>query len=391
MISFEDAYRIVMDSQYYEVNTERIELNKSIDRILAKDILSDINMPPFDKSAMDGYACRRADLRNDLEVLEVIPAGRIPTKNIGVNQCSKIMTGAKLPKGADCVFMVEDTEELQDGKVKFVAEHTKDNYVPLGQDVKEGDLVLKKGSLIGPQHMAVAASVGYDFPRVFKKVRVGVISTGDELVEPFSKPGEGQIRNSNAYQLIGQLSKMNVTPYYFGIAKDNEESTTRIITKALSETDVVLLTGGVSMGDFDFIPKIFDQLGVDIKFKEIAIQPGKPTVFGVLQNKFIFGLPGNPVSSFNIFELLAKPFIFAMMGHNYQPTELSVMIGAGYKRKRSSRRSFIPVKIKDGKAWPLDYHGSAHIQAFIEADGLISIPVGVSEIKEGDLVNVRQI
>lgn len=391
MISFEEAYKIVIDSQYYEVNTERIELIKSIGRILAKDILSDISMPPFNKSAMDGYACRRIDLKNELEVLEIIAAGSIPTLTVGANQCSKIMTGAKMPEGADCVIKVEDTETQSNGKVKFVVEETKDNYVLAGQDVKEGDLVLKKGSLIGPQHMAVAASVGYDFTRVFKKVQVGVISTGDELVEPFSKPGEGQIRNSNAYQLIGQLSKMNVTPYYFGIARDNEESTTRIITKALSETDIVLLTGGVSMGDFDFIPKIFDQLGVDIKFKEIAVQPGKPTVFGVLNDKFIFGLPGNPVSSFNIFELLTKPFIYAMMGHKYQPIELNVSMGTAYHRKHSSRRSFIPVKIKEGKAWPLNYHGSAHIQAFTEADGLISIPVGVSEINEGDLVNVRQI
>jgi molybdopterin molybdotransferase len=391
MISFEDAYKIVIDSQYYEVNTERIELTKSIGRVLAKDILSDISMPPFNKSAMDGYACRRIDLKNELDVLEVIAAGSIPKMVLGTNQCSKIMTGAKLPEGADCVIKVEDTETKSNGKVSFLVEDTKDNYVLAGQDVKEGDLVLKKGSLMGPQHMAVAASVGYDFPRVFKMVRVGVISTGDELVEPFSKPGEGQIRNSNAYQLIGQLSKMNVTPYYFGIARDNEESTTRIINKAISETDVVLLTGGVSMGDFDFIPKIFDQLGVDIKFKEIAVQPGKPTVFGVLDDKFIFGLPGNPVSSFNIFELLTKPFIYAMMGHKYQPIELNVSMGTGYQRKRSTRRSFIPVRIKEGKAWPLDYHGSAHIQAFTEADGLISIPVGVSEIKEGDLVDVRQI
>ncbi len=391
MISFEEAYKIVIDAQYYEVNTERIELNKSINRVLAKDIVSDINMPPFNKSAMDGYACKREDLNNDLEILEVIAAGSVPSKVVGTNQCSKIMTGAKLPEGADCVVKVEDTEETEDGKMRFVANETKDNFVPTGQDVEEGELVLKQGTLLGPQHLAVAASVGYDFPRVYKKVRVGVISTGDELVEPFAKPAEGQIRNSNAYQLIGQLNSMNVTPYYFGIAKDNEESTTRIINKAISETDVVLLTGGVSMGDFDFIPKIFDELGVEIKFKEMAVQPGKPTVFGVLGNKFIFGLPGNPVSSFNIFELLTKPFIYSLMGHKYEPVELNVPLGEGYKRKRSSRRSFIPVRIENAKAWPIVYHGSAHIQAMTQAHGLISIPVGVSELKEGELVDVRQI
>ncbi len=390
MITFEEALAIVQDAVFYEVNSENVNLDKSLNRVLAQDVLSDLNMPPFNKSAMDGYACRMEDIFEELEVLEIIPAGKEPTKAIAIGQCSKIMTGAMMPEGADCVLKVEETEELPNKKIRFTAKQTKSNFVVTGHDVKDGDLVMPKGIIIEPQHFAVAASVGLTEPRVYKKIRVGVISTGDELVEPQTKPKSSQIRNSNAYQLIGQLLKMNVTPYYFGIARDNEESTTRIISKAISETDVILLSGGVSMGDFDFIPKIFNQLGVDIKFKSIAVQPGKPTVFGVLKDKFIFGLPGNPVSSFNIFELLAKPLIYKLMGHEYAPTKISMPMGKAYTRKRSTRKSFIPVKVENGKVWPLDYHGSAHINALSEAFGIVAIPIGTSELKEGELVDVRQ-
>jgi len=391
MITIEEALAIVQNAVFYEVNSEKIPLDKSLNRVLAQDVFSDINMPPFDKSAMDGYACRQVDMFEQLEVLEVISAGKLPTKIVGPKQCSKIMTGAMIPEGANCVLKVEETEKISENLIRFTAKQTKSNFVQFAHDVKEGDLVLKKGTIIKPQHFAVAATVGLTEPRVYKKIQVGVISTGDELVEPQETPKLSQIRNSNAYQLIGQLLEMNVTPHYFGIAKDNEEYTSRIISKAMNECDVILLSGGVSMGDFDFIPKILNQLGVDIKFKTIAIQPGKPTIFGVSKDKFVFGLPGNPVSSFNIFELLAKPLIFKMMGHIYNPALIRMPMGMDYTRKKSTRKSFIPIKVEDAKVWPIDYHGSAHINALSEAFGIISIPIGTSELKEGELVDVRQL
>ena len=390
MITFEEALAIVNEAVYYQTNSELVPLDKSLNRVLAQDVLSDVDMPPFDKSAMDGYACRMEDITEPMEMLEIIAAGSKPTMEIGPGQCSKIMTGAMLPQGANCVIKVEDTEILADDKVRFIAKQTKENFVKTAHDVKKGELVLKKGCVIKPQHYAVAATVGVTNPRVYKKIRVGVISTGDELVEPQLVPEASQIRNSNAYQLIGQLQNMNVTPHYFGIARDNEESTSRIISKAMDETDVILLSGGVSMGDFDFIPKIFDQLGVKIMFKTLAIQPGKPCVFGVLNNKFVFGLPGNPVSSFNIFELLAKPLIYKLMGNDYSANLVQMPMGKTYTRKRSSRKSFIPVKIENGRVWPIEYHGSAHINALSEASGFVAIPIGTPELKEGEIVDVRQ-
>ena len=390
MIIFEDAYKLVVNSSIKTEN-EYVSLNASLNRILAEDVISDIDMPPFDKSAMDGYACRKEDMHNELQIIEVIQAGKVPKKRIKKNLCSKIMTGAIIPEGADCVLMVEHTENLSKNKIKFIKESSNNNIAFAAEDVKQGDIVLKKGFKIKAQHIAVMAAVGYIKPLVSKKVKLGIISTGNEIVEPNIKPGPSQIRNSNAYQLIAQVEQAGAVPDYIGIARDDMKSSYELIEKAFSKNQVVLISGGVSMGDFDFIPKILNELKIDIKFETIAIQPGKPTVFGVKGNQFVFGLPGNPVSSFNIFELLVKPFLNKMMGADFNPIEIRMPIGKEYRRKKSLRKSFIPVKINSGNVWPIEYHGSAHIFSFTEADGIISIPIGKTIIKKGEIVNVRQI
>ena len=392
MIKFEKALDIVLNSVQYTLQTERVDFTDSLGRILAEDVKSDINMPPFDKSAMDGFACRRDDIDNELEVIEVLPAGKVPEKSIGKNQCTKIMTGAIVPEGADCVIMVEHTEAAGDNSIRFTFDYTSNNICYFAEDIKKDDLVLKKRIEIKPQHIAVMASVGYTNALVYKQPRVGIISTGDELVEPSVFPAKSQIRNSNSHQLVAQVTRTGAIPVYIGIAGDSEEITFTTISKALQENDIVLLTGDVSMGDFDFVPEIMTKSGVDIKFRTLAVKPGKPTIFGTFgENKFIFGLPGNPVSSYTQFEFLAKPLILKLMGSLELPLTLKLPMGGEYSRRKSVRKSFIPVNISEGKVYPVEYHGSAHINALCGADGLISIPAGVAEIKKGTAVNVRQI
>ncbi len=390
MLQFEEALSRVIGLAR-PGKTEIIDLRLSLNRILAEEVSSDISMPPFNKSAMDGYACKRKDLSEELDIIEIIPAGKIPGKILNHGQCSKIMTGAMMPEGADCVIMVEHTEQVSERRIKFTADKTKDNYVPEGEDVRKGEIVLDNGLIIKPQHIAVLASVGCSEVRVYRRVRTGIISTGDELVEPYEKPGVSQIRNSNAYQLCAQVEQMGGTQHYLGIAKDSPEDSEILIREALNDNDVIILTGGVSMGDYDFIPQILEKLDVKIHFDSLAVQPGRPTVFGTLKDKVIFGLPGNPVSSFNIFELLVRPMLYKMMGYNYHPEELVLPMGKEYNRNKSSRRSFLPMKIRKGKVFPLEYHGSAHINALIQADGLIEVPIGIVNLKEGEMVNVRQI
>ncbi len=390
MITIEKAYDIVMQNAY-NLAVEKIDFKNSQGRILAEDVKSDIEMPPFDKSAMDGYACRREDLKNQLEIIETIPAGKYPEKEIGKNQCAKIMTGAPVPKGADCIVPVEIAEALNENTIKAIEAPGKSNISYKAEDVGIGDKVLEKGIRIGAQHIAVFASVGYTDALVYKQPKVGVISTGDELVEPHQEPSRSQIRNSNGYQLIAQVEACGAIANYMGIADDTPEDTYDKVSKALNQNDIVLLTGGVSMGSFDFVPKVLEEAGVKIDFDTLAVKPGKPTTFGMADKKFCFGLPGNPVSSYIQFDLLVKPLIFKLMGQDYQPLDIQMPMGIDYSRRSTKRKAYFPIFIKNGEVFPVDYHGSAHIHALSLAHGIAAIDIGTKEIKKGERVHVRQI
>lgn len=389
MIKFEEAYKIVKNS-VKKLGTEKISFLESVNRILAEDVISDIEMPPFDKSAVDGYACKAEDLEMPLEIIEVVQAGQTPSEKVQTGQCTQIMTGAPVPEGADTVVMVEFIK-IENNKVKILKKQSKTNISYRAEDVKEGQKVLQKGILIKPQHIAVFASVGYTQVTVYKKVKVGVLSTGDELTEPENKPGISKIRNSNGHQLMTQALLIGANPTYYGIAKDTYEDTYNKVMKALSENDVILLSGGVSVGEFDFVAEVIEKAGIKILFDSVAVTPGKPTTFGKSEDKFCFGLPGNPVSSFVQFELLAKPFLFGMMGYNFKVPEIKLPVAEDFSRKRTERKAFIPVHIVNGEVKRVEYHGSAHIHALTIADGVISFPVGVNTLKKGELVDVRQI
>jgi len=389
MIPFDIALQTVLNS-VQPPGTEKVPLNAVLGRVLAVDVHSDIDMPPFNKSAVDGFACRRQDISHELEIIEIVAAGMVPQKAVTENTCTKIMTGAMIPVGADCVLMVEHTEKSGENKIKFLKADTSANIAYAAEDVKKGSLVLEKGMLIKPEHIAILAAVGCFEPEVSLQPKVSIISTGDELVEPYQVPGASQIRNSNSWQLLAQVQKMYVKGEYAGIARDDEQSTFRMIENAIETSDVVLLTGGVSMGDYDFVPDMMVKSGLEILFRTIAIQPGKPTVFGKKSNKFCFGLPGNPVASYVIFEILVKPLLYKMMGHAFSPVVFSLPFAQEYKRRISERLSVIPVEINnDGTVSPVGYHGSAHIHALANAQGLAFIPIGKTMIAKGELADVR--
>jgi molybdopterin molybdotransferase len=391
MITFEEAYKIVMES-VFETKTETIPFTASNGRMLDEDIMSDIDMPPFNRSAVDGYACHRLDLKSDLEVIEVIAAGKVPKLEVRNGQCSKIMTGAIVPGDCDIVFMVEESENLQNGKIRFTGINPKLNISFKGEDVKTGDVVLEKGKLIKPQDIGIMASVGHTKVLVKKRPIVGIISTGDELIEPSGTPRISQIRNSNAYQLNSQVKRAGGVGKNYGIAPDNETVTYEIIANAVHNSDIVILTGGVSMGDFDFVPSVLEHAGVKILFNRVNVQPGKPTTFGVHPKAVVFGLPGNPVSSFIQFEMLVRPLINRMMGYNWIPVEYKLPLAINYERKSSDRLGLIPVYInKDMEVVPVDFHGSAHIAALSHTEGIIALKPGIKSLTKGEIVDVRQI
>jgi molybdopterin molybdotransferase len=389
MLKLDEALQIVLRSARL-LGSERVGLNEALHRVLAEDVASDMDMPPFDKALRDGYACRRADLGNVLAVIETIPAGVLPTRAVGPSQCAKIMTGAALPRGADCVIMIEQTEPTGQNAIRFTGGWTPDHIARRGEDVECGRIVLPKGCRIEAPHIAVLASVGCVQPLVAKRPRAGVIASGNEVVPPASRPGPSQIRNSNGPQLLAQLAAVGVETRDYGIVGDTASDIDRVLKAALTENDVVVVSGGVSVGDFDLIPAALRVNGVHLLFEKIAVKPGKPTVFGLREQTYCFGLPGNPVSTFVIFELLVKPFLYKLMGCDYAPCTIEMHLDEGVTQKDTDRQSWIPVRRTSATTVrAVEYHGSGHISALCEADGLITMGIGVDNLAKAAPVCVR--
>jgi molybdopterin molybdotransferase len=389
MIPFEEAYQIIRTS-VVPLEKETVLLADSQNRILAEEIVSDVNIPPFNKAAMDGFACRRSDLPGPLRIVDEIPAGKFPTVEIKESECARIMTGAPIPVGADVVFMVEYHEIQPDGSVIFTRDKTASNICLLGEDVKEGDVVLPKGTLIQPQEIAILAGAGKTHVDVFRRPIVGVISTGSELVEPNILPAAGQIRNSNGHQMVAQLKRMGMVGEYFGIVPDSQEELRKAIHSAMKMIDVLFISGGVSVGDYDFVPLVLQELEFEILITSIATKPGKHTLFARKEGKYVLGFPGNPVSSFVQLETVGRELLCSLMGNQPKLLKFKCVLLDDYHRKASDRLEFLPVQITEtGKVKLLPYNGSAHIHVLSNANAIMEIPIGVKQIEQGDLVSVR--
>lgn len=391
MIPYKDALDKILPKDILN-DSEMVPIDSSIGRVLAEDVCADVYMPPFDKSAMDGYACRYVDLGNELELLEEVPAGTVPAKSVGENQCSKIMTGAMVPEGADCVFMVEYSSVSSSGLVSFTGKSTKKNICYKGEDAQKGDVLVEKGTVIAVQHIPVLAACGCAEVLVVQKPRVSIIVTGSEVVEPSVIPPVGKIRNTNSSQLLAQLSAIGIKADYKGIAPDNVDDTAKSITNALKDSDILILTGGVSMGDYDLVPDILENAGFERLVDNVAIQPGKPMKVFSGNGKICFALSGNPVSSFIQFEIIVKPYLVALMGGDEIDRSIKLPIGFSYQRKKAQRVAFVPVFVsKKGVVEQIKYNGSAHIVSFAHANAVMEVPAGVVNIPEGEKVDVRQL
>ena len=350
MIPFEEALATVLASAR-TLGDEQVPLSAAAGRVLAADILADRDQPPFDKSAMDGFACRRADLPGPLNVVESIMAGSVPRVAVAAGGCARIMTGAPVPAGADCVVKFEDTETLPDGTVRGVRTDDKSNICRQGEDLRRGDVVLARGVRIAAPHVAVLASVGCALVPVARRPRVAIIATGDELVAVDARPGPGQIRNSNGPQLAAQAAAAGGVPRQLAPARDEAAALREVLAAALADSDVVLLSGGVSAGDLDLVPQAMRDCGLEILFDSIAMQPGRPTTFAVKEGAWCFGLPGNPVSTFVQFEVLVRPLLASLMGGGHAPRCFAAPLAEAVSRRGSARQAWLPVALTaDGEA-----------------------------------------
>jgi molybdopterin molybdotransferase len=380
----------------HDPRTEPVALEEALGRALAEEVRAPEDSPPFAKAAMDGYAVSSSDPGPSFRLVATLAAGEVPARPLGRGECVKIMTGAMMPPGADKVLRVEFTRE-RDGVVTLRQEEPYANLIARGENLKAGDRVLGP-QVLKPRDIGVLASLGLARVRVAVRPAVGVLATGSELRNPGESLGPGEIYNSNGLQLCAQVAASGGEPRYYGIVSDEPARMREAVMRALGECDLLLLSGGVSMGELDFVPGVLQDCGAEILFHKLAIKPGKPTLFarrfreegqGEAQTAYIFGLPGNPVSAYVIFEVLVRPLLYRLLGLSYRPRMVAARLAEAVKRRDAERVEFRPVRLEGGGVQALSYHGSAHLNALSEADALLRLDAGVLSLEEGSQVHVR--
>jgi len=400
-VSVDGALEIILDS-VTPLSHENISIMEASGRVLYEDIVSDIMVPPLDDSAMDGYAIiaddtHGASKHNPVRLRvagEIQAGGSITGKQVLRGTAIRIMTGAPVPEGADAVVRFEDTEE-KDGFVDVFHETLKyKNYRFAGENIKRGDTVLRKGDRLSSADIGILASLNYDVVKVYQRPTVSIISTGDELADIGAEIKFGQIRDVNAYTLYSEIKRYSALPTHLGIAKDTFEDTKALFSKAL-ESDVVISTGGVSMGRYDFVRDIYSDLNIDVQFEWVKVKPGRPCSFGRKDNKLVFGLPGNPVSTLTSFIQFVRPALLGLMGaRRLRKPVVSAYLEEDIKKESGKvhlLRGHFTVRDNDLYVSTTGNQKSSVLRSMSTANCLIIIPEDVTKVTAGEKVAIQLI
>jgi molybdopterin molybdotransferase len=399
MLSVNEAQDKVLGCRI-SIKTAYVSILNSLGLVLAEDVISNDDIPVYNNSAMDGYAVRAEDIKGAdkdhparLMLLdEDLPAGRLPSIKISPGYCMSIMTGAPVPAGCNAVIMKEDTRK--DGKnILIFKECPKgENIRYRGEDIKKGDIVLKKGVRIFPADIGVMASLGKNKVLVNKPPLVGIISTGDELLKIEEELEEGRVRDSNSYSLSAQLAEIGIKYIRYGIIRDKKEVLKKKISGALSECDILLISGGVSVGDYDFVKEMLVEIGAKLVFWKVNQKPGKPLVFLTYGDKFIFGLPGNPVSVMVCFEMYVRPLIMRVMGNKdlLRPV-IRARASHDFKKNRGRTDFARVILTRKGSNYffkSTGKQGSGILTSMVKADGIAVFSEDAGDIKKDSEVKV---
>lgn len=394
--SFESARTIILD-KVIALPSESTSLLDLAGRVLAEDIKAPWDLPCWDNSAMDGFAVRAEDCVSGktLTIDGYLPAG-VTAIGIEVKPggAVRIMTGAPTPAGCDAIVPIEETEE-NDGKVTMTGKVKRGDHLRVrGEDVSQGDLVITAGTVLRPAEINMLASFGYQTVSVFRRPKIAILSTGDELVEPGDEIGPGQIINSNTYSLAAAVKEIGGEPILLGIARDDRASLTEKISTGL-EADGLITSAGVSMGDRDLVCEVLQMLGVERQFWKVDIKPGRPTAFGLKDGKPIFSLPGNPVSSMITFEEFIRPALLKMMGHQRVIKPFIKAIMQETINKKPGRVQFLRVRVvNDGEQLLASSSGDQNtgiVRTLLRANGIAVLPADREQIMAGEEVNVQLI
>lgn len=397
MIEYQDAVNEII-SRTPLLPSEKIPLTKASGRTLARDVKASENIPPFNRAAMDGYAVRSSDTVSAssnqpvvLKVIEDLPAGKKTRQKIRPAEAIRIMTGAPLPGGADAVVMVEFTERTNNKVMVKVAVKPGENVARAGEDVKKGELALEKGRLLQAAEIGLLAALGYSSVPVTRKPEVAIISTGDEIVKPDQRRGPGQIRDANGYSLYHLALEAGAEAFYLGIARDSGPSLKNKLRLADS-ADIVVLSGGVSIGDYDLVKDGLIANGVTPVFWKARIKPGKPVFFGLKKKQLVFGLPGNPASAMVTFNLFARPAIDTMLGRKNPGLHLSAALLDKKIKVEKGRTQFIRGTVTSWgpelKVIPCSNQKSGTLNSMVQSQVLIVLPPDIQEIEAGSPVDI---
>ncbi len=401
MISVAEAIEIVRQ-QTLKLPAERVAIEQVLGRVLAEDVVADSDLPPFDRSQMDGYAVRAEDVKAAPVRLRIVgesAAGRGWHNQLEEGQAVRIMTGAPVPAGADSVQQVELTHELKDGTVVELLETVElgKSIVKRGAEIKAGEVVLNAGTTINAAMMAVLAAFGYANVEVFRRPRVAVLATGTELVSVDQTPGQDQIRDSNNYSISAYAALAGATVERMPLTGDETSLLKSQIASTAEKCDLIVTSGGVSMGVYDVTKSALKELDAEIFFERVALRPGKPTVFARLPNgTLVFGLPGNPVSVAVTFNLFARTAVLTMQGATDPTLKRETAALARSVKGTTDRESYLPAQLTtndDGEliAFPLKWGGSSDFVAFALTTALLILPANVKSIEAGSLVNVLRL
>jgi molybdopterin molybdotransferase len=394
----EKALATILD-HIHRMGTEKMDLLHSLGCVLAEPVVAGRDHPPWNSSAMDGYAVRYEEIRSGseshavvLEVIEEIAAGALPRKAVQAGQASRIMTGAPVPEGADAVIPVEDTR-ADGSRVRILRPvEAGENIRSRGEDIQAGNVILTRPCVIGPAEVGLLASVGHSHVQVYQRPRVAILATGNELADLGEAPSPDKIMNSNGYAVAAQVMEAGGIPVLLGVAKDTRQDLSDRLKQGLS-ADLVVISGGVSVGEFDFVKDVFEEMGVNMIFWRVAMKPGEPLAFGTLQGKPLFGLPGNPVSTMVTFEQFVRPALRKMLGHPllFRPTIEATLMERITKKPGKTHFVRAVVKKTGGRyeAWTTGSQSSGVLTSMVKADGLLIIPSESGEIGAGQTVKVQ--
>ncbi len=397
-VTFDRALEIII-SQDAVLPAENVSLFDASGRVLREDIKADRDDPPVPVSAMDGYGVKSSDVESvplRLKVKGVIPAGSDKLIEIEKGEAVKLFTGSVVPESVDLVIPVEWSEE-NEGYVEIKKGFPRGANIRLPREnYRRGQVLVKAGTVLGAPEIGIAASVGKPYLKVSVKPKVGIVVTGSELLEPwegFTSPV--QIRNANGYTLYSLIKETGGEPIYFGIVRDSREKTLKILSEALENCDVLVTSGGISMGDYDFVKEVVKELGVDVLFYKVQVKPGKPVLFGRKENKFFFGLPGFPVSVFVSFNLFVYPLLRKIQGaaELFRP-KVKGILAEDFRRKKADRTEFVRCNFSysfdEGRfsVSPLKRQGSGILSALLGRKALMVVPKGVKFLKRGDSVDL---